>query len=45
MNFKSQKDVFGGDIGFLHSGKKGHVAALLTLKAKGSGTPNLIQWK
>ena len=33
-NFKNQKDVFGGHIVFLHSGERGHVAALLALKAK-----------
>ena len=33
-NFKNQKDVFSGHIVFLHSGERGHVAALLALKAK-----------
>ena len=43
-NFKNQKDVFGGHIVFLHSGERGHVAALLTLKAKWFA-PNLKQWE
>ena len=33
-NFKSQKDLFGCHIVFLLSRKRGHVPALLTLKAK-----------
>ena len=33
-NFKSQKDLFGGQIVFLLSGGRGYVAALLTPKAK-----------
>ena len=33
-NFKTQKDLFGGHVIFLPSGERGHVAALLTLKAK-----------
>ena len=32
--FLSLKDVFGGNIVFLHSGERDHVAVLLTLKAK-----------
>ena len=28
------KDIFGGHIVFLHSGERGHVPALQTLKAK-----------
>ena len=33
-NFETQKDPFGGHIVFLLSEERGHVAALLTLKAK-----------
>ena len=39
-NFKNQKNVFGGPIVFLYSGERGHVAALLTLKAKWFATLN-----
>ena len=39
--FKNQKDVFGGQIFFLHSGERDHVAALLTLKAKWFATLTL----
>ena len=39
-NLKNYKDVFGGPIVFLHSGERGHVAALLTLKAKWFATLN-----
>ena len=33
-NFETHKDPFGGHIVFLLSKRRGHVAALLTLKAK-----------
>ena len=38
-NFETQKDPFGGHIVFLLSEERGHVAALLTLKAKWIATP------
>ena len=39
-NFKNWKDVFGCPIVFLYSGERGHVAALLALKAKWFATLN-----